>query len=98
MSIFERPMTSLQTKPMKKAVFTLIHVLAKAFLVSSFNKDDTNNSGCTSSSVLGTCTGTGQYSTSGERPTYTFNLNFKAYNKVAITGDNTVRVDVATGT
>lgn len=82
---------------MKKILFTLIPVLALVFLISSCSKDDTN-SNPPASSVQGTWTGTGQYGTSGGAPTYAFTLTFKADGTVDITGDNTVGVDVATGT
>ena len=82
---------------MKKILFTLIPALALVFLITSCSKDDTNNN-TGSATAQGNWTGTGQYGTTGGNPTYVFTLNFKADGTVAITGDNTVGVDVATGT
>jgi Tfp pilus assembly protein PilV len=82
---------------MKKILFTLIPALALVFLIASCSKDDTNNN-TSNATAQGTWTGTGQYGTSGGNPTYVFTLNFKADGTVDITGDNTVGVDVATGT
>lgn len=82
---------------MKKILFTLIPALALVLVITSCSKDD-NNSNTSASTVQGTWTGTGQYGTSGGNPTYAFTLTFKADGTVDITGDNSVGVDVATGT
>jgi Tfp pilus assembly protein PilV len=82
---------------MKKILFTLIPALALVFLITSCSKDDTN-SNTSAATVQGTWTGTGQYGTSGGNPTYVFTLNFKANGTVDITGDNSVGIDLATGT
>jgi len=82
---------------MKKILFTLIPALALVFLITSCSKEDTN-SNPSAATAQGTWAGTGQYGTSGGNPNYAFTINFKADGTVAITGDNTVGYDVATGT
>lgn len=82
---------------MKKILFVLIPAVAMVFVMSSCSKDDTN-SNINPSTAQGTWSGTGQYGTSGANPTYAFTLNFKADGTVAITGNNSTAIDVATGT
>lgn len=82
---------------MKKSLFTLITALGMVFLISSCSKEDTNPN-TNPATAEGKWAGTGQYGTSGGNPTYAFTINFKADGTVDITGDNSVGVDVATGT
>jgi hypothetical protein len=82
---------------MKKSLFILITAITLGLFVASCSKDDDNNQQ-QNSTVQGTWTGTGQYGTSGGNPTYAFTITFNAGGTVNITGDNSVGVDVATGT
>jgi hypothetical protein len=82
---------------MKKNLFMLIPALAMVFFMSSCNKDDATTT-TTNTTPEGTWVGTGQYGTTAGNPTYAFTINFKANGTVAITGNNTTAVDVATGT
>jgi hypothetical protein len=81
---------------MKKNLFILIPALALVFFVSSCGKDDPATPA--NSTPQGTWVGTGQYGTTPGNPTYVFSLNFKADGTVAITGNNSTAIDVATGT
>jgi|GEM_PF-2220066 len=83
---------------MKKILFMLVPALALVFFVSSCSKDDDNNNNNNSNTVVGTWSGTGQYGTTAGNPTYAFTLNFKADGTVAITGNNSTAIDLATGT
>lgn len=81
---------------MKRNLFVMIPaVLILSFFISC-SKDDTTAS--TNTTPEGTWSGTGQYGTAPGNPTYTFTINFKANGTVDITGNNSVAIDVATGT
>jgi hypothetical protein len=82
---------------MKKGLFILITAITFGLFLASCNKDDDNNQP-QNSTVQGTWTGTGQYGTTIGNPTYAFTIRFNAGGTVNITGDNSVGVDVATGT
>jgi hypothetical protein len=81
---------------MKKNLFLLIPAMAMVFFITSCSKEDTN--AVTSTTPLGTWTGTAQYGTTPGNPTYAFSLTFKANGSVDIVGNNSTAIDNATGT
>jgi hypothetical protein len=82
---------------MKRILITMIPALAIVLFMSSCSKDD-DTTNTSSSTPVGTWSGTGQYGTAAGVPTYAFTLTFKANGTVDITGNNNTATDVATGT
>jgi len=82
---------------MKKSLLILTTAITLGLFVASCNKDDDNNQQ-QNSTVQGTWSGTGQYGTTVGNPTYAFTITFNAGGTVNIIGDNSVGVDLATGT